>query len=146
MSKYRTRSVQKKAKKAEKILKLPYKAIGSGKTRIVYDLKNGFVVKIAIAKRGLKSNKRESDMYSYCSRRMRRYLCPVVEYADHGWIIMKKIKQNVILTLQDEVTLERLRKRFLRENVIARSLRNKNLARANNRFVVIDYGSFRFNR
>lgn len=143
MIKYRSQSEQKKAIRARKMLKLDYEVIGSGKTRIVYDLRNGFVAKVAISKRGLKSNKRESDIYLHCSRRMRRFLCPIVEYG-HGWVIMKKQKRGVILTEQDDITLMNMKKRFLKEKVVARSLRSKNFARSKHRLIFIDYGSFRF--
>lgn len=143
MIKYRTQSERKKARRAKKALQLPYQVIGSGLTRIVYDLGNGYVVKIAISRRGLESNKREDDVYSRCSSSTRAYLCPVLEYG-YGWVIMKKIIRCEILTEQDDVTLQKLRRRFLKEKIIARSLRSKNLARLSNRLIVIDYGSFRF--
>src|SRR5690554_5599746 len=75
----RDRSKGLKARRARRSLRLPYRVIGSGLTRIVYDLDNGYVVKIAISKRGLMSNEREYDVYSHCSRRLRRYLCPILE-------------------------------------------------------------------
>lgn len=141
--KNKSRSEQKKADSAKKALKLRYEVLGSGKTRIVYDLGDGYVVKIAISRRGLKSNKREFDVYSHCSRRIRRYLCPIEEYG-HGWVIMKKLKRSVILTELDDITLLKLKRRFLKEKVIARSLRSKNFARSKHRLIFIDYGSFRF--
>ncbi len=145
MIKRRTRSEHKKADRAKKALKLRYEVIGSGKTRIVYDLGNGYVVKIAISKRGLKSNDREYDVYTHCSRRMRRFLCPIVEFG-HGWLIMKKLKRVVLLTELDDNTLLKLKRRFLKEKVVARSLRSKNFAMSRNRLIFIDYGSFRFTK
>ncbi|GGG13559.1 hypothetical protein [Paenibacillus abyssi] len=143
MIKQKSRTEEQKENRAKTFLKLRYKILGSGKTRIVYDLKNGYVLKIAISRRGLRSNQREYDIYTRCSRRMRRYLCPVMEHG-HGWIIMKKLKRRAVLSDKDEMTLSKIRNRFLKEKIVARSLREKNLARYKKRFVVIDYGSFRF--
>lgn len=122
-----------------------YKIIGIGKTRIVYDLDNGYVVKIAHSKKGLTSNRTEFQLYNRCSSRLRRHLCPVIEYGD-GWVVMKKMHRMESLTEEYETKLLRLRRRFLNEGIVARSLRSKNLAvsRDNNRIIVIDYGSFRY--
>lgn len=147
MGSYRSLTEERKGSKALKALHLPYKVIGSGKTRIVYDLGNGYVVKIAISKRGIHSNETEYMLYNQCSSRLRRYLCPVIEYGD-GWIIMEKRDRILYLTENDEKKLPKLRKRFLKEGIEARSLRSKNLALAkdNKRLIVIDYGSFRYDK
>ncbi|MFD0710672.1 hypothetical protein [Paenibacillus sp. GCM10027626] len=136
---------EKKKVVAEKALHLNYKMIGSGKTRIVYDLGNGYVVKVALSKRGLTSNWKEYDLYNRCSSKLRKHLCPVIEYGK-GWIIMKNVKRMAALTEKYERKLPRLRRRFSREGITARSLRSKNLAlsKADKRIIVIDYGSFRY--
>ncbi|UVI28641.1 hypothetical protein [Paenibacillus spongiae] len=131
-------------RKSKNKLRLKYTVIGSGKTRIVYDLENGYVVKVALSKKGLTSNQKELHLYNRCSRRLRKHLCPVIEYGN-GWIIMKKISRIEKLTEEYEKKLPRLRKKFLKEGIEARSLRSKNLAiSSDNRIIVIDYGSFRY--
>lgn len=131
--------------KAAEALRFNYELLGSGKTRIVYDLDNGYVVKIAISTMGLTSNQREVHLYTYCSPRLRKNLCPVIAYGD-GWIIMKKMRRLTTLSDEHKEKLPWLRKQFLKERIEARSLRSKNLAISskNNRIIVIDYGSFRY--
>jgi hypothetical protein len=140
-----SRSLRKerhRIRKAVKALRLKYKILGYGKTRIVYDLENGYVLKVAISIRGLESNEIEFHLYNGYSAKIRKYLCPVIDSGD-GWIIMQKMQQMLALTEEYEKKLPRIRRRFKKEGVIARSLRSKNLAVSNNRIIVIDYGSFR---
>ncbi|PLS18766.1 hypothetical protein CVD28_06525 [Bacillus sp. M6-12] len=94
----------KVAAQAEESLNLNYKLIGSGRGRIVFDLYNEYVLKIAISHRGIKSNLREIDIYMHCPDDLRKHLCPVVDFGV-GWIIMKKFgstlpkKKNIIIGL-----------------------------------------------
>ncbi|GGG13848.1 hypothetical protein [Paenibacillus abyssi] len=141
MLKYRTRSAEKRVKRAVKSLQLPYKLLGSGKSRIVYDLLNGYVLKIPITKDGLQCNQMEYDIYAHCSSKLRKYLCPVMEHGD-GWIIMKKMIQRVNLTEDDEDKLLKMKKRFSQEQVLIFSLKAKNLRLYKDRIIIIDYGNF----
>lgn len=130
--------------KAINALRLNYKILGYGNTRIVYDLENGYVVKVAISRQGLTSNQTEFNLYNRCSTRLGKYLCPVIGHGD-GWLIMKKMLRMVSLTEEYEKKLPRLRRRFRKEGIEARSLRSKNLAISDdNRIIVIDYGSFKY--
>ncbi|RUT48739.1 hypothetical protein EJP82_02050 [Paenibacillus anaericanus] len=139
------RSSTRKKDKAISTLHLNYQVLGAGNTRVVFDLDNGHVVKVALSKKGLASNLTEYQLYNQCSRKLRKYLCPVIEFGN-GWIIMKKMQPIVSLTEDDEKKLSRLRKRFTREGVQPRGLRNKNLAFStrHNRIIVIDYGNFKY--
>lgn len=129
----------------DKALDLDYEGLGSGKTRIVYALNKKYVLKVAINKRGLKSNKTEHEIYQLSSSRLKRHLCPVIDYGD-GWLIMERMQRVVSLTDEIENKLPRLRRKFKKEGIVTRSLRSKNLSISNhkNRIVVIDYGSFRY--
>jgi len=142
MKSYRSLSERHRIRKAIKTLRLNYQILGSGKTRIVYDLDNGYVLKVAISKRGLKSNQTEFHLYNGYSDRIRKYLCPVIESGE-GWIIMKKMNRMVELTERYKDKLPRIKRKFKRAGVTARSLRSKNLAVYRHRIKVIDYGSFK---
>ncbi|MEK4512665.1 hypothetical protein [Paenibacillus sp. FSL K6-2524] len=139
------RSSSKKKDAAISALHLNYQVIGSGNTRVVYNLGNGHVVKVALSKKGLASNLTEYQLYDKCSRKLRKYLCPVIEYGN-GWIVMKKMQPMVSLTEDDEKKLSRLKKRFSKEGVKPRGLRRRNLAFSphHNRIIVIDYGNFKY--
>jgi hypothetical protein len=142
MKSYRSLSERHRLRKVNKVLRFNYQILGSGKTRIVYDLGNGYVLKVAISKRGLKSNQTESHLYNGYSARLRKYLCPVVESGE-GWIIMKKMNRLLELTERYERKLPRIKRKFKKAGVKARSLRSKNLAVYRHRLMVIDYGSFK---
>jgi hypothetical protein len=141
MKKMRTKSVIY----VDKTLDWDYERLGSGKTRIVYDLNKKYVLKVAINIRGLKSNKTEYDIYQQSSSRLRKHLCPVIDYGE-GWIIMERMQRLISLTEEIEKKLPRLRGKFKKEGIVTRSLRSKNLSISNrkNRIVIIDYGSFRY--
>ncbi|MFS0907471.1 hypothetical protein AB3N02_31365 [Priestia aryabhattai] len=53
MHHYKDKSKSERANKAKTILQLKHKMIGNGRNRIVYDLNNGYVLKIAITKWGI---------------------------------------------------------------------------------------------
>lgn len=77
-----------------KKLKLPYKAIGVGKHRVVFDLGNYLVLKVAKIAKGITCNKNEVDLYQSVPSSLQKRLCKIVEYG-HGWLIMKKINKIV---------------------------------------------------
>ncbi|NRD79775.1 hypothetical protein HPT25_20775 [Bacillus sp. BRMEA1] len=125
---------------AKKSLKLNYDIIGNGFFRIVYDLGNGYVLKVAISNSGIESNKTEYEIYNKCSPKIRNSLCPVIQYG-HGWIIMKKLTRKI-----PEITpnmILRLKNQFLTYGIIPHDLKRDNLALSNrDTITVIDYGNF----
>ena len=78
---------------ANNTLKFKYKMIGHGFNRIVYDLDNGYILKIALSYVGLIGNANEAYLYNNCNEEVKKYLCPVKEFGS-GWIIMKKMETN----------------------------------------------------
>jgi hypothetical protein len=125
---------------AKKSLKLNYDIIGNGFFRIVYDLGNGYVLKVAISDYGIQSNKTEYEIYNKCSPIIRNSLCPVIQYG-YSWIIMKKLTRKI-----PEITpimIFRLKDKFLTYGIIPNDLKKDNLALSNRHTItVIDYGNF----
>ncbi|MDQ0856702.1 hypothetical protein [Bacillus sp. V2I10] len=78
---------------AKNTLNFGYKYIGNGRSRIVFDLDNGFVLKIAISYKGLKGNEGEFNYYSNIPDDIRKHLCPVEGFG-HGWIYYEKNRIN----------------------------------------------------
>lgn len=75
-------------------LELPYKEIGAGRHRIVFDLGNGLVLKVAKGAKGIRCNKNEANLYHSVPSSLKKHLCKIIEYG-HGWIIMKNIKDSM---------------------------------------------------
>ncbi|MFP3511289.1 hypothetical protein SB775_16880 [Peribacillus sp. SIMBA_075] len=125
---------------ASKTLKFKYKMIGYGLNRVVYDLNNGYILKIALSEVGLISNANEAYIYNNCNKEVKKYLCPVKEYG-LGWIIMKKVDTKV--SIREYTKLIKLELKFLRYGIIPIDLRLDNVGfNENNEMVVIDYGLF----
>ncbi|WP_264739400.1 hypothetical protein [Cytobacillus firmus] len=131
--------------RAQGILKLKYKVIGGGSHRIVYDLQNGYVLKIALRKRGFKSNKAEYNLYINCPPELQKHFCPVVELGD-GWIIMQKMVIGVPGSSEYEKKISNLGNLLLSYGIEPLDFKRKNLALTQDgEITVIDYGNFKFN-
>ncbi|WP_285766977.1 hypothetical protein [Peribacillus sp. SI8-4] len=131
---------------ATNTLNLPYEMIGHGYNRIVYDLNNGYVLKIALSEIGMMANANEAYIHTNCREEVRKYLCPVSEFAS-GWIIMKKMDTNVRHAVIDYMKLIKLEMMFLKYGMIPIDLRIANVAFSEeNEMVVIDYGLFTLDR
>lgn len=143
-------------KHASQKLKLSYKVIGEGKSRIVFDLENGSVLKIAFSVRGIKDIQSEVTLYESSPSTVKNHLAEVIDYG-HGWCIMKKI-ENVASNSKEYRDLVyrnlvyKLRDEFLREGIIPDDLTNrrndeprwKNFGiDKQGQIVVIDYGNFK---
>lgn len=127
---------------AERILQLKYKIIAKGGRRMVYDLENGYVLKVAITNWGLKSNETEFNIYTHCLPELQKYLCPVKSFGN-GWIIMIKMD----LKVPEKIFKEK--KPQLKNEFLKVGIRTMDLTRFNTRLsekgeiIVIDYGEFR---
>jgi hypothetical protein len=86
--------IAEQSAKWSKELKLPYKEIGVGKHRVVFDLGNGLVLKVAKVAKGITCNRNEVGLYQRVPSRLRKHLCKIVEYGN-GWLIMKKMNKIV---------------------------------------------------
>ncbi|MCP3764745.1 hypothetical protein NLX67_20640 [Domibacillus sp. A3M-37] len=142
MGKYFFETARQKMVTAKKTLKFKYKLIGHGDNRVVYDLNNGYVLKIALSEVGLIGNANEAYLYNNCNEEVQKYLCPVKEFGS-GWIIMKKMDINVPLTIMKYKKLIELELECLRYDIIPIDLRLANVAFSeDNEMVIIDYGLF----
>jgi hypothetical protein len=127
---------------AKKNINFKYEMIGHGFNRIVYDLNNGYILKIALSEMGLIGNENEAYLYKNCHKEVQKYLCPVKEYGS-GWIIMKKMDSKVPLAIPEITKLIELEFKFLRYGIMPVDLRLANVAFSeDNEMVVIDYGLF----
>ncbi|MFJ8069937.1 hypothetical protein ACIQZD_13430 [Peribacillus sp. NPDC096447] len=136
------KTVGQKISTASKTLKFKYKMIGHGLNRVVYDLNNGYILKIALSEVGLISNANEAYIYNNCNEEVKKYLCPVKEHGT-GWIIMKKVDTKVPFAIKEYTKLIKLELKLLRYGIIPIDLRLDNVGyNENDEMVVIDYGLF----
>jgi hypothetical protein len=76
------------------VLKLPYKYIGTGRHRIVFDLDNGYVLKVARMGKGIQRNRNEVTLYRSVPSELKYHLCKIADYGE-GWVVMKKMDRKV---------------------------------------------------
>ncbi|PLT29379.1 hypothetical protein [Peribacillus deserti] len=142
MGNYPLDTPYQKMKIAEQIMQLPYKMIGNGLNRMVFDLGNGYVLKVAVSGIGLTSNKKEYTLYHSCHKEIRPFLCPVLEMGE-GWIVMKKVKRKAAININNLISLVMLSSTFYRNGILPVDLRLDNVALSTeNKMIVIDYGLF----
>ncbi|MBM7587450.1 hypothetical protein JOC86_004023 [Bacillus pakistanensis] len=132
------------ASNAKKTMGLKYKIIGHGVFRIVYDLNNGYVLKVAIRRKGLGCNETEMKTYRNSPTHLRKHLCPVKEYG-HGWIIMKKMDRlSPMMEKSHKHKISEIKSEFLQHGIIPKDIKEENIALSNEgEIIVIDYGHFR---
>lgn len=138
---------------ARSYLKFPYAEIGAGYHRMVFDLKNGYVLKVATTKSGIKNNKNEAEIYRTFNSHLRSNLAKVVD-SGYGWIIMEKIDKQLAENGENCDKVFQLRDDFLRagiraSDIVRRSKREpkwKNLRyrEHDKMIIIIDYGPFRY--
>jgi hypothetical protein len=129
------------------------KFIGSGGTRVVYDLGNGYVLKFAKSKKGILCNKLEVTMYKSSSTPLKKYFAQIVDYDKaYLWVTMKKYVRKFPNSPIYRRELMKIVKKFLENGIIpskgighynkpyAPNLRLKQ----NKQIVVIDYGGFKY--
>jgi ribosomal protein L21E len=134
------------------------KFIGSGGTRVVYDLGDGYVLKIAKSKKGILCNKMEVNMYKSSLKPIKKYLAQIIDYdRAYRWVTMKKYNLKFPNSPIYRRKLMKLVRKFLDNGIIpskgisryynpyAPNLRLKHLRRKRNKqIVVIDYGGFKY--
>jgi hypothetical protein len=128
------------------------KLLGSGGTRVVYDLGGGSVMKIAKSKKGIQCNRMEANLYTTTRKSLKKYLARVTDFdPNYRWIAMKKYRGKFPNTVLYRRELMKIVKQFMAhgiipsrgvghyENPYAPNLRIK----PNKQIVVIDYGGFK---
>ncbi|MDQ0875786.1 hypothetical protein QFZ77_004445 [Paenibacillus sp. V4I3] len=120
------------------------KVIGVGKWRIVYDLGNRRVIKVAKSKNGRLSNKKEIIVYKSAPSRIKKHLGKITTYG-YGYriLVMKKYSRMFPRSKKYKRKLFSLRRTFMRNGIIPHDLNSNNLRlKSNGRIVFIDYGNF----
>jgi hypothetical protein len=129
------------------------RAITLGFRRLVYDLGNGKVLKIAKSISGVKSNKTEVKMYSSCPYPIKKHLAKIIKYGnDYSWLIMKRYNQIVPESAEYEQMFFELRSKFKKNGIIPYDIATrygkpnyKNIRlKPDGEIVVIDFGDFKF--
>jgi hypothetical protein len=131
------------------------KIIGEGARRIVYDLGDGYVLKVAKSKYGIKSNKREVITFNSSSARVKKLLGEITYYENkYHWVTMKKYTRKIPHLKKYKRKLYRLRRKFRKYGIYPYEVVSRNgkpnyqnlRLKKDGRIVVIDYGNFRFRR
>lgn len=126
------------------------KYIGSGLSRNVYDLGNGYVLKIAKPGAGVLSNRTEVNLYHSKVEPIKKYLAKIKDYdLGYRWIVMKKYSRKFPNSPHYRKKLMKIIKLFMVHGIIPShhysKLPLKHLRlKSNNQIVIIDYGGFRF--
>ncbi|MFD0049769.1 hypothetical protein ACFVHQ_10615 [Actinomycetes bacterium NPDC127524] len=125
-------------------MELKYPFLGHGFNRMVFDLENGYVLKIAFSDLGLRSIQQEYELYRDCPKDVKHLLCEVKEQG-HGWIIMKKMMIKPSADIKTSYKIFDLYMEFLKHGIIPGDLRLGNVAISESSeedLVVLDYGLF----
>jgi hypothetical protein len=118
--------------------------VGEGASRIVYDLGDGYVLKVVKSGRSHIYNTREVSMYQACPSPVRKHLANII---DHGtnWVIMKKYDREFTETEEYLAKLQEMLSTFKKSGIIPSDIKWENLRLARGgRIMVIDYGNFKF--
>lgn len=120
---------------------------------MVYDLGNGYVLKVAKSKNGINSNKREVSAFRLSPLQVRRQLAEIIAYGRHyRWVKMKKYSLRFPVQPVYVRKFRRLITLFRKYGIVpwdvgtrAGKPNYKNLrVKRDGAIVVIDYGNFRF--
>lgn len=142
MNKWGNKGIFTKVTMAKRTLRLKYKILGNGYTRIVYDMGNNYVLKVALSEFGLKCNKTEFEMFNHSPPDLKKHLCPVIQYGN-GWIVMEKMLFKVPENKRFNYEIMQLQNKFKSHGIIPEDFKKKNLALSKEQILtVIDYGNF----
>ncbi|UJF32997.1 hypothetical protein [Paenibacillus hexagrammi] len=132
-------------------LNLPFEEVGCGSRRIVYDLGNGYILKVAIIRQGIVSCQKETDIYERVPLPLKQNLAEIKEYGE-GWIVMKKFGRMLADTAENRRKVYQLYKEFKKLDIEAGdiiNMKNKEprwhnirYKKRNDRIMLIDYGDF----
>jgi hypothetical protein len=131
------------------------KHIGLGARRVVYDLGNGYVLKVAKSKYGIKNNKKEVMMYKSSPLVIKKHLGHIQKHGDgYRWLVMKKYHLNFRKTVESMRKLWVMKHKFIKNGIIPYEVSRRrggpnfqNLRlKSNGEIIVIDYGNFEYQR
>jgi hypothetical protein len=126
------------------------RVIGEGSSRVVYDLGNGYVLKVAKSKHGIISNKKEVNIYKSAPSPVRKHLATIINYGNgYRWLVMRKYTRTFPQLNKYRQKILALILKFRRNGIVPHDLRvykgghYQNLRlKHNGKIVVIDYGGF----
>lgn len=128
--------------------------VGIGRGRVVYDLGNGLVLKVARSQYGIRSNKVEAKMYKSIPSRLKKYL-GVLKKHTKLWLVMKKYDRMFPNSGKYRRKLRRLKRRFKRKGIMPYEIYSSRYKEPNwsnlrlhpdGHIIVIDYGNFERSR
>jgi len=126
-----------------------YKYIGSGSGRIVYDLGNGYVVKVAKNRKGLGQNKTEyrialvddSGLFAYIPIVSENFKFLVMDKADRIKDISYVWNYFNVRNNQEIYSIQKLQRKSSRYGLLLQDIRRVvNWGQINGKPVIIDYG------
>ncbi|MDQ0875789.1 hypothetical protein QFZ77_004448 [Paenibacillus sp. V4I3] len=121
----------------------------------MYDLGNGYVIKIAKSKNGISCNHIEVNIYNSLLKPIKKYLAKIKEYhKEYHWIAMKKYDRKFPVSSNYKLKLKKLVKTFRANGIIpSKGIRHYYKPHAPNirlkrggQIVIIDYGGFKYDR
>ncbi|MCY9694797.1 DUF7948 domain-containing protein [Paenibacillus alginolyticus] len=126
--------------------------IGLGSRRIVYDLGNGYVLKVAKSKYGIKSNKKEVTICMTSPSEIKKHLGHILKHDDRfNWIIMKNYYINFRRNKENMKKFFDMKGKFKKNRIIPYEISGRdgpnyqNLRlNSNGEIIVIDYGNFQY--
>ncbi|MBP1933698.1 hypothetical protein [Ammoniphilus resinae] len=137
-----------RANQAKKKLNLPYKILGVGNNRIVYEWNEKYILKVAISKKGIRQISNETRLFTCATDELRKYLAPVTE-SGPGWLLMKKMVTPIPTTKKSLREVLRIILTFEQANICPKDILGKNEPKWSNfaldqegELVIIDYGGF----
>jgi hypothetical protein len=135
-------------KKLKKMIK-GKNIIGVGRRRKVYDLGNGYTLKVAKSKDGITNNKQEVMMYRSSPPALKKHLGLIQKHGSkYSWIKMKKYTVDFRNTKINRKKLSDMNGKFRRYGIIPKDIaspgsQQHNLRlESNGEIIVIDYGNF----
>ncbi|MEC0182476.1 hypothetical protein P4H61_13385 [Paenibacillus peoriae] len=129
------------------------KIIGVGSRRVVYDLEDGFVLKVAKSKYGRWSNKREVMIYRSSPNKIKNHLANITTHGNqYDWLIMKRYHLNFQKNGINMLELFRMKAKFKKYGIIPFEVTRNNgkpnyqniRLKPNGEIIVIDYGNFKY--
>ncbi|WP_219837297.1 hypothetical protein [Paenibacillus sp. R14(2021)] len=128
--------------------------LGKGHYRQVFNFSNTSVLKLAVSKKGIRSNRNEVKVYKHARKKNRKYLGKIKKYGkNYTWILMKKYRSRAKNTEANQIRLKRIIKKLRRNNIkpmdiVARNgkIKRGNVAIYKKRLVIIDYGKFKIRK
>lgn len=126
--------------------------IGLGSRRVVYDLGNGYVLKVAKSKYGIKSNKKEVTICMTSPSEIKKHLGHILKHDDrYNWIIMKNYNINFRKNKETMKKFFNMKGKFRRNRIIPYEISGRDGPNYQNlrlnsagEIVVIDYGNFKY--